>query len=62
MIPPLDEQILCVEREIRMRNQVYPRWIAAGRMTQAKADTEINAMRAVLGTLQAVRHMKEAAP
>jgi len=43
---PIDEQIRCVEREIGMRERVYPRWIEAKRMTQKKADQEIEAMRA----------------
>lgn len=50
---PLAEQIACVEREIRMRSRVYPRFVAGGRMTQHKADAELAAMRAVLVTLQA---------
>lgn len=52
--PPVTvaEQIAAVEREIAMRGRVYPRWVAAGKMTQAKADAEIRAMRAVLATLQ----------
>jgi hypothetical protein len=50
----LSEQIAAVKREIAMRERTYPRWCAAGRMTQAKADHETNAMRAVLETLQGV--------
>lgn len=32
------DKLACVERELRMRKQVYPRWVAAGRMKQEKAD------------------------
>jgi hypothetical protein len=47
----VNEQIACVKREIAMRERVYPRWVAAGKMTKAKADHELAAMRAVLDTL-----------
>ena len=55
--PPitLDEQIACVAREIRMRRQVYPRWVEAHRMSQAQADHQLAAMTAVLENLQAQR-------
>lgn len=46
------EQIACVEREIRMRESVYPRWVQAKRMSQSKADIELGCMRAVLETLK----------
>lgn len=36
-----------IEREIKMRRRVYPRWVADGRMTQAKADSEIAIMEAI---------------
>ncbi len=48
----IDGQIACIEREIRMRKRVYPRWVGRGRMTQAKADQELETMRAVLVTLR----------
>jgi len=47
----LNDQIACVEREIRMRERVY-RWTAIGKLTQDAADREILCMRAVLATLQ----------
>jgi hypothetical protein len=52
--PTLGQQIACVEREIRMRERVYPGWVSGGRMSQAKADHEIAAMKAVLTTLQSI--------
>lgn len=36
-----------------MRENCYPRWIAAGRITRDKAEYELDAMRAVLRTLEA---------
>ena len=32
------------ERELKMRQRVYPRWVADNRMTQAKADHETAVM------------------
>jgi hypothetical protein len=48
---PLAEQIACVRREISMRARVYPRWIAAGKMSAEGAAREQTAMSAVLQTL-----------
>lgn len=54
--PPVTvaEMVACVEREIAMRGRVYPRRVADGKMTQAKADAEVRAMRAVLATLKGI--------
>ena len=51
-VVPVSDQVACVAREIKMRERVYPRWVAAEKMTQAKADAELAAMRAVLETLR----------
>ncbi len=48
----LADQIACVEREIKMRERVYPTRVALGRMTEANARKEIHRMQAVLETLQ----------
>ena len=50
----VEQQIAAVQREIRMREHVYPRRISAGKMTQKLADRELAAMRAVLATLEAL--------
>ena len=56
MIPySLDDQIECVQREIAMRERVYPKWVASGHMTERKADHELQCMRAVLTTLLKLR-------
>lgn len=52
---PLEQQILSVKREIRMREQVYPRWVANGKMKQHMADLEIATMKAVLATLEGLK-------
>ena len=42
--PTVEQMLVCATRELLMRRRVYPRWVAAGRMTQAKADEEIAVM------------------
>lgn len=49
---PLGEQIIEVEREIAQRRRVYPRWVAAGHLTYAKADRQLKVLLAVLETLR----------
>ena len=51
----LAEQIACVEREIRMRQRVYPHRIGTGKMSREDADREIDTMRRVLATLRKVQ-------
>jgi hypothetical protein len=47
----LTRQVECLERELRMRERTYPRWVAAGKMSQSKADEELAAMQAALDTV-----------
>lgn len=54
MSVPLARQIACIERELRMRRRVYPRWVEGGRMTADKSRQEIEDMEAVLATLRAL--------
>jgi len=51
----IDEQIACVRRELAMRQRVYPKWVAGGRMKQADADKELERMQAVHDTLSDVK-------
>lgn len=51
----LDDQIACIERELRLRRKVYPRFVRDGKLTETVADQEIGRMEAVLGTLMLVR-------
>ena len=39
------EKLKCIEREIKMRERVYPRWVEQKRMTQKQADHELAVMR-----------------
>lgn len=47
----LHRQIDAVRNEIALRRRVYPRFIAAGRMTESEAADRIECMVAVLDTL-----------
>ena len=47
-----DDMIKCVEREIGMRQRVYPKWVVAKKMSQEKADFEIKCMMAILDQLK----------
>lgn len=51
----LTVQIAEVEREIKLRRRVYPRWCQDGRLSHAAADRQIETMEAVLATLRRVR-------
>lgn len=51
----LDEQIKAVEREIGLRERVYPSFIERKKISREKAEHEIAAMRATLKTLQELR-------
>ena len=48
----IDDQIRCVERELAMRRNVYPRQIANGRMKPDAAEYELAALEAVRRTLR----------
>jgi hypothetical protein len=41
----LREVLACLRREMALRERVYPKWVAKGSMTQAKADRELELMR-----------------
>jgi len=45
-------QLAEVRRELQMRRMVYPKWIAAGRMTEDDAARHTAAMEAVAETLR----------
>jgi hypothetical protein len=44
----VQEKIACVTREIVKRRDVYERLVAAGKMSKAKADREIEIMESIL--------------
>ena len=51
----IDQMIACVEREIGMRERVYPRWVEQKKMLQTTADLELARMRAVRDVLVDIR-------
>jgi hypothetical protein len=53
--PTLDDEIACVRREIGMRERVYSRRVADGKMKPEVADRELETMRAVLATLLSIK-------
>lgn len=55
----LEQQIRCVEREIGMRQRVYPNWINAKKMSAGKAEYEIQMMQEVLKSLKQNAKVKE---
>ena len=54
MIFTAKEKREAIEREIAMRKRVYPRWVAAGRMTPAKAQHETEVMEEIAADLRRV--------
>lgn len=60
MLPiTLDEEIASVEREIALRERVYPRWVEQKKMSQEKADYEIAAMRSVAESLHRLKGLEK---
>jgi len=51
----LADQLACVRRELSLRARVYPRLIEQKSMTQAWATFQLEAMQAVLETLEALQ-------
>jgi|SRR5215472_4510478 len=49
---PLSEQLRCARRELAMRRNVYPKWVANGKMKQEDADREIAGMQAIVLSLE----------
>lgn len=56
----LEAQIAAAARELAMRRNVYPKWVAGGRMSKAKSDAEIAAMEATVETLRAHQRTENA--
>lgn len=57
------EQIAEVERELRVRDAVYARWILRGKISAGNAKKQQASMRAVLATLQrASRELRDREP
>ena len=48
----VEDEIQELEREVALRKRVYPRWVAAGKMTKAKADRQIAVMQSAVERLK----------
>jgi hypothetical protein len=53
---PIDRQIAAVRDEIALRRRVYPRFVAAHKMTEPQAARRILEMEAVQATLERLRN------
>jgi hypothetical protein len=47
----LNDLLGCCRRELALRQRVYPKWVLKGRMSEKKAQTEIELMRSVVDFL-----------
>lgn len=47
-----EELIACAERESKLRQSAYPKWVELGRMTAKKSSHEQGAMRAIVAVLR----------
>lgn len=47
------QKLRCVERELKMRKKVYPRWVRNGNMAADQADYEIAVMTEVVNEYSA---------
>lgn len=50
----LRRYLATVDRECRMRQRVYPRWVESGKMSQKNADKELQAMAEVGDLIQSI--------
>lgn len=50
----LGDMVACLGREVRMRESLYPKWVAVGRLTPADASAELSRMRAALTLVSAI--------
>jgi hypothetical protein len=57
----IDAQIEEVEREIKLRERVYPHQVATGRMRQSIADYHMERMKAVRETLKEAARLQATA-
>lgn len=49
----IEEAIVELKREIAMRKAVYPKWIAAGRLTSSIADQRMRGINRALALIEA---------
>lgn len=47
------DKLACVERELKMRKSVYPRWEEVGKISAGKATWELTVMEAIVADYRA---------
>ena len=47
------ELIACAKRELALRRNVYPKWVASGRMKAEQCEHELECMEAIVVELEA---------
>jgi hypothetical protein len=55
----LDDQLKEIDRELAMRERLYPQWVARGTLRQSTADRQIAIMKAVHETVRKARQEKQ---
>lgn len=55
----IPEMLACAMRELRLRQNVYPRWVEGGRMTAEKAAYEIECIEAIVAQLERAKLLAE---
>jgi hypothetical protein len=48
VIVTTEDKLLCAERELKLRERLYPRWIDEGRISEGKAELELAIMRRIV--------------
>jgi hypothetical protein len=55
----ITNKLACLERELKMRRKVYPRWITQGKMDPSKAQHEIDCMEAIVTDYRVLAKQEE---
>ena len=56
---PLADQLECAQRELGLRQRTYPKWVAQGRITEAKAQHEIECMSSIVESIKKLKMLEE---
>lgn len=60
--PSIADLVECAKRELALRQRVYPKWIASGKLDPRKADHEIECMQAIASRLEKIRDEETGQP
>lgn len=55
----LADMLDAARRELAMRKSAYPKWVAGGRMSQAKADHETECMAGIVERIEMLKLLEE---